>query len=112
MSGVPPLTSVRLRRALRLLIRRGTARGDEVARFMSMHRRTLNRRLKAEGTTFRAMLDEVRFELARDMLADSSISIVDVGTALGYADPSAFTRAFRRWAGTPPARWRAGARHD
>jgi AraC-like DNA-binding protein len=95
-----------LRHALRARVIGGRCSADEVAGALSVHRRTLNRCLQREGTTFRAVLDGVRFEAARDLLRDASREIEDVARALGYAEPSAFTRAFRRWAGVPPSRWR------
>lgn len=96
----------RLRRALRLLLIEGRSSGDDVAQALSLHRRTLNRRLKAQGTTFQKVLDEVRFEVARQLLEQTQAPIADVASALCYADVAAFAHAFRRWAGTSPAKWR------
>jgi AraC-like DNA-binding protein len=96
-------------RALRTLLLYGRDSGDEVAQMLSMHRRTLNRRLKAEGTTFRDVLDQVRFDVARHLLAETTVSLDDVAATLGYAGVSPFMRTFRRWAGTTPARWRRDA---
>jgi AraC-like DNA-binding protein len=92
----------RLRRTLGTLLLARAASGDEVAKLLSMHHRTLNRRLRAEGTTFQKVLDEVRFEAACQLLDTASISITEIAVALGYTEPSAFTRAFRRWSGTTP----------
>ena len=96
-------------RALRTLLLYGRDSGDEVAQMLSLHRRTLNRRLKAEGTTFREVLDQVRFDVARHLLAETVVSLDDVAATLGYAGVSPFMRTFRRWAGTTPARWRRDA---
>jgi AraC-like DNA-binding protein len=96
-------------RTLRMLLLYGKSSGDEVASMLSMHRRTLNRRLKAHGTTFQHVLDQVRFDVARQLLADSDIALDDVAATLGYASVSPFMRTFRRWAGTTPARWRRAA---
>ena len=63
----------------------------------------LSRRLRAEGTTFEALLEEVRYEVAYQLLGHSDLLVRDV------ADAAAFTRAFRRWSGTAPARWRAAS---
>jgi AraC-like DNA-binding protein len=71
-----------------------------------MHPRTLNRRLKAEGTTFRKLLNEVRFEVAGQLLLGTRMGVTGIATALGYADISAFTHAFSRMAGVPPHTWR------
>jgi AraC-like DNA-binding protein len=92
----------RLRRTLGVLLLAEAASGDEVAKLLSMHRRTLNRRLKAEGTTFKDLLDEVRFETACQLLDTARIPITQIAVSLGYAETSAFSRAFRRWSGTSP----------
>ncbi|MBL8539666.1 MAG: AraC family transcriptional regulator [Betaproteobacteria bacterium] len=98
---------VRLHRALRLLLLYGDSSGDHVAQQLTMHRRTLNRRLQAQGTTFQEVLDGVRWEIARQLLANTSVSLHEVAAATGYADTSTFVRAFRRWSGgTTPAKWR------
>lgn len=96
----------RVCRALRLTLLQGRNSGDEIAQMLAMHRRTLNRRLKASGTTFQAVLDEVRFEVARELLADHAIALDDIAAALGYAGVSPFMRTFRRWTGTTPGQWR------
>jgi len=83
----------------------GTA--DQVAALFSMHSRTLNRRLNAFGTSFQKLRGEACFRLAGQMLELSELEVARIATALDYADASAFTRAFRRWSGTTPARWRA-----
>jgi AraC-like DNA-binding protein len=92
----------RLRRTLSTLLLAKAATGDEVAKLLSMHHRTLNRRLRAEGTTFQQVLDEVRFEAACQLLDTARIPITEIAVSLGYAEPSAFSRAFRRWSGTTP----------
>ena len=96
-------------RALRSLLLRGNSSGNDVAQMLAMHRRTLNRRLKARGTTFQDVLDEVRLEVARQLLADTRAAIDDIAVALGYASASSFTRSFRRWTGATPSQWRRTA---
>jgi len=76
-----------------------------------MHPRTLNRRLRDQATSFKTLIDETRYEIARQLLRDSPLSLLEVALTLGYADESAFSRAFRRWSGTCPAVWRTGHRH-
>ena len=106
MVGLPMTLQVQVCRVLRMQLLHGTCTGDDVARVLSMHRRTLNRHLKAEGTTFQRILDQVRFEVACQLLANSRVSLDDVAATLGYAGVSPFMRTFRRWSGTTPARWR------
>jgi AraC-like DNA-binding protein len=96
----------RLRRALRALVVDGTSSRNEVAQILSMHRRTLSRRLRAQGTTFQRVLDEVRFAVSCQLLDATHISITEIGASLGYAEASAFTHAFRRWSGMTPAQRR------
>jgi AraC-like DNA-binding protein len=97
-----------VRRVLRSLVLTGRGSVQQVADAFSLHRRTLNRRLRAQSTTLNALADEMRFELARQLLEDTGLTIIEIATALDYADRSAFTRAFRRWSGTTPAEWRVG----
>jgi AraC-like DNA-binding protein len=95
-----------VRALLRTMLVTGHGSADQVAKLLSMHRRTLNRHLEAQGTSFRKIVDEVSFEISRQLLEDSEVKIVDIASILGYSNASAFTRAFRRWASTTPARWR------
>jgi AraC-like DNA-binding protein len=97
-----------VRSVLRTALVTGQAGAGPVAALFGMHSRTLNRRLNAFGTHFRVLVDEGRFEIARQLLENSAMEIGRIAWLLGYAEPSAFTRAFRRWSGTTPARWRAG----
>ena len=77
-----------------------------VASEMSMQPRTLNRRLQAEGKSFRELVNEARFEVARQLLAGTRMDVTNIALALGYADPSGFTHAFQRWSGIAPSEWR------
>ena len=109
-ASVQPDLVDRLRRSLRLLLLNRVVSGDAVADMLAMHRRTLNRRLEAVGTTFRAVLDDVRHEAAVQLLESTELPLDDIADALGYAGVSPFTRAFRRRTGMPPGQWRrAGA---
>lgn len=96
-----------VRSVLRSALLTRHAKAEEVAALFSMHSRTLSRRLEAFGTSYQALLDEGRFEIARQMLADTALEVGQIAAALDYADASAFTRAFRRWSGTTPGQWRA-----
>jgi len=100
----------RVRSVLRSALLTGQASAEQVAALFSMHSRTLGRHLNAFGTRFRELVDESRFEIARQMLEDSAMDVRQIAGMLDYADASAFTRAFRRWSGTTPAQWRAERR--
>jgi AraC-like DNA-binding protein len=80
---------------------------DEAAGLFGIHRRTLHRRLKREGVTFDALVEDVRADLAQELLAMRDTPLSEIAARLGYGDVSAFSRAFRRWFGTTPARWRS-----
>lgn len=84
----------------------GVPRRAQAALALEVSERTLARRLAAQGQTFEGLLDEVRRELALQALADPARAIADIGPALGFAEASTFYRAFRRWTGMAPARWR------
>ena len=99
-----------VRSVLRSTVVTGHSSADQVAALFSMDRRTLNRRLNAFGTGFQELADEIRLEIARQMLEDSTMEVIQIALLLDYADASAFTRAFRRWTGTTPASWRARQR--
>jgi len=95
-----------LRRVLRVVLLTGKGSVEEVAGRLSIHRRTLNRRLRARGTSLHDLIEETRFEIARQLVENTRLPLTDIAMALGYADASAFTRAFRRWAGRTPSAWR------
>jgi AraC-like DNA-binding protein len=93
----------RLRQALRTLLISGRSSAQEVAAILSLHRRTLDRRLHDLGTNFQNVLDEIRFETARQLLDNTKLRLIDISASLGYSEPSAFTRAYRRWCGVLPS---------
>jgi AraC-like DNA-binding protein len=94
----------------RLLHTRLTSHGcsaDAIADLLTMHRRTLSRRLRESGKGYREIAGETRFEIARQLLEDTRLPLGEIAAALGYSEASAFTRAFRRWSGRTPTAWRA-----
>jgi AraC-like DNA-binding protein len=78
-----------------------------VARRLHMSERTLQRRLREEGTSFKAVRDRVREETSRALLSNASLKVEAVGRSVGFSEGSAFSKAFTRWAGRSPARFRA-----
>lgn len=89
---------------------RGLPRLGAVARALTMSPRTLQRRLAAEGVSYEALADVVRREAAERLLADAALAISEIGYLLGFSEPSAFHRAFRRWHDMTPAEFRARIR--
>jgi AraC-like DNA-binding protein len=81
-----------------------------VARAVGVSHSALRRRLSQEGTTFSALVDDVRRELALSALRDPTVCIKVLSEQLGFSEPCAFHRAFRRWTGTTPARYREDMR--
>ncbi len=79
---------------------------DSVARALRLNPRSLARRLEAFGVTYSGLAEEIRYEAAQSLLAKET-PIAQIVSTLGFAEPSAFTRAFKTWSGTTPARWRA-----
>ena len=80
---------------------------DTVAESMGLHRRGLQRRLAVEGLTFRDLIDHHRFETAKRLITEERVRLTDVAAELEYANASGFSRAFQRWAGVSPRRYRA-----
>ena len=97
-------------RGLRRLMLDNRHSGDDLAQTLAIHRRTLNRRLKAEDTTFQRVLDEVRFDVARQLLSNTNVHLDDIAATLGYAAVTPFMRTFRRWSGMTPGQWRRTVR--
>ncbi len=95
-----------LRRKLADLMARGEANADAACRALRLSRRTLQRRLKAEKTSFQKILKEVRAELAVNYLRDARLKSLEVAMLLGYSNISSFTTAFKSWYDVPPAEYR------
>jgi AraC-like DNA-binding protein len=93
----------RIRAHVRAALPSGDLTADAVATRLGMSSRTLRRRLDEEGTSYQALLDEVRAGLARRYLGEERRGVDEVAFLLGFSDPSAFTKAFRRWTGRTPA---------
>ena len=95
-----------IREVLPEAILRGDSNADHVAALFAMHPRTLNRHLKTYGISYKELRDEASYALAAQMLNETDLGIDQIATHLNYADARSFIRAFRRWSGTTPARWR------
>ena len=95
-------------RRLEPLLAGGNVRMEALARALGCSRQTLYRRLKAEGLTFEALLNRLRRRLAIKFLTEEGVSVKEAAYRLGFADPAAFSRAFKRWTGSAPRSVRAG----
>ena len=78
----------------------------EVANTLGFSERTLRRKLKSEGNSFQAIVDETKYEKARQYLKQGSESIDSIALKLGYKEAASFIRAFQRWSGMTPAKFR------
>jgi len=97
---------------IRELLATGHLSAERVAQAACMTPRTLQRRLAQEGTSYKAVLEEVRSRLAQDYLRDPRLSMAEISYLLGFSEPSAFARAFRRWTGVSPLQLRRQTRAD
>jgi AraC-like DNA-binding protein len=97
----------RLRRLLRTLVLTRRCSLEAVSELFHLEPRTLARRMEREDIKFRALVDEARYEVARHLLADTTLAMTHVAAMLDYSEASAFSRAFRRWSGKTPIAWRA-----
>lgn len=95
-----------LKRKLAALMASGEANADAACRALKLSRRTLQRRLKAEQTSFQKVLKEVRAELAINYLRDARLKSLEIAMLLGYSNISTFTTAFKSWYNMPPAEYR------
>ncbi len=75
---------------------------DAVASRMGLSRQTLFRKLKSEGVTFKKVLDSLRRELAIHYFNEEGNSVNEAASLLGFSEPAAFSRAFKRWTGSSP----------
>ena len=85
---------------------------DAVSKRLAMSGRAIQRKLQAEETTFRAVVERAREQLAKRYLADTNLTALDVAILLEYSDGASFNRAFRRWTGMSPGAYRASLRNS
>lgn len=97
----------RVREQLAKSLRGGNPCIENIAASQNMTPRTLQRHLKEMGTSHKALLDEMRKELARHYLQNKNIGVSETAYLLGYSEPSVFHRAFKRWFDVTPGEFRA-----
>jgi len=98
--------AAQLKRDLAELLAAGEANADAACRALKLSRRTLQRRLRAEKTSFQEVLNEVRAVLAVNYLSDDRLKALEVAMLLGYSSISSFTTAFKSWYDMPPIEYR------
>ena len=114
LARLPPAQGVALdvRRALAARVGRGDTRIQTIARTLATSARSLQRRLAAAGVSYQQLLDLARRDAAERYLTDLPVSIGEIAYLLGYSEPAAFTRAFRRWHRETPQAFRQRRRND
>lgn len=101
--------SERVRSVLLESLPSGEASINVTARRLGLSARTLQRRLRPEGTTYKEIVRRTREQLARHYVTKTDLAYVEIGFLLGYEEPSSFFRAFREWTGTTPEQTRSAA---
>ena len=95
-------TRGRVESLLMPILHKGETSMDSIAGKLGLSRQTLLRKLKAEGTTFEKVLDDLRHRLAIDYLSGRKVSVNETAYLVGFSEPAAFSRAFKRWTGASP----------
>jgi len=90
---------------IRTLMPDGTCSIENVSILLGLGKKTFQRRLQSQGVTFKVLVDNVRQSIARQHLDQDRYSMSQLAILLGYSEPSAFTRAFKRWFGMTPSQW-------
>jgi len=100
-------TRGRVESLLMPVLHTGEASMSTIAGKMGLSRQTLFRKLKSEGVTYEKVLDELRQTMALDYLNGKKVSVNETAYLVGFSDPAAFSRAFKRWTGRSPGKHRS-----
>ena len=108
--------ALRFGAVLRTIVRSSLPEGypsvEHVAELLRLPVRTLQRRLNEQGLTYSDLVEDLRYREACRLLKRTDKPVAAIATALGYTDPSHFSRAFRRWSGMRPSQYRTGQRSE
>ncbi len=104
--------SARIKRTLTEALPGGSTTIDDMAKRLNMSKRSLQRRLNEEGTSFQEVLNETRFEMSDLYLRDDALSVPEISYLLGFRDTSSFFRAFQGWTGMTPGDYRVAKDAD
>ena len=104
-------TADRVRAALLEMLPGGQSGMDTIARRLGMSKRTMQRRLQVEATSYQAVLNQTREDLARHYLQATTLPYAEISFLLGFGDPNSFFRAFSDWTGSTPESMRQGSMH-
>jgi AraC-like DNA-binding protein len=103
----PNQVASEVRKLLLTLLPTGHANQEQVAKQLNKSLSSLQRQLRAEGTTYREIRNETRKSLAQDYVREGKYSLSQIAYLLGFSDQSNFSRAFKRWTGATPGEYRA-----
>lgn len=78
---------------------------EKITNQLNMTPRTLHRYLKAEGTSYKQILNDVRYELSKQYISQKQYNVTEIAFQLGFSDSSAFSRAFKHWSGFSPSHY-------
>lgn len=106
--GIDTSLARKVRERIRVSLDQRAPRKEAIAEELGLNVRTLHRRLREEGTTWQAILDELRHEMAMDLLRDTDLPQAEIAEKLGYSDIRSFQRSFKRQGGTTPGEYRRG----
>ena len=88
------------------MLLQGECSQKQLAAALGVSDRTLVRKLASCGVTYQELFDGARYSASRSLIRETNLTLAEVAAALGYKEASSFTRAFQRWSGMSPARWR------
>lgn len=108
----PELVASRVRDLLVSMLPSGQATQDVVAGKLARSTSALQRQLRSEGTSFQALRDETRCQLAIGYLQEGRLSLTEIAFLVGFTDQSNFSRAFRRWTGVSPGEWKSSRQKE
>ncbi|MEM6988059.1 MAG: helix-turn-helix transcriptional regulator, partial [Pseudomonadota bacterium] len=108
LSDLPPADTVvtQARAAIANALSEGVPKMAEVARGLGLSSRSFHRRLAEHDVGFQALIESTQRELAEGLLREDDHSLADIAFLTGFSEQSAFSRAFKRWSGVTPARFR------
>ena len=103
----PKSFAERVECAIHQLVPTGPTSAEAIGHLLAISERTLRRRLKDEGKSLQELINQTRYDLARQLLSNTQMPVSKIAAALQFGDPNAFSRAFRTWAGLSPTQWRS-----
>jgi AraC-like DNA-binding protein len=108
--AIPQNFPLDVRRIVRTHIGMGQCTAKKISRLLGVSVRSLSRKLEENGTSVKLIVEEVRYEMAKQLIRNTDMPLREISEKLDYSEISAFNRAFNRWSGTAPGSWRRNMR--